>query len=82
MRKPVVLCVDDEVKGLIGREALLKQKGYDVLISTSPQEALKLLASCPVWRSLLVIALYWISGPEQLPPCPWPSQPRFAWSNS
>lgn len=48
MRKPVVLCVDDEVNGLIGREALLKQKGYDVLISTSPREALKLLASCRV----------------------------------
>ena len=35
MRKPVVLCVDDELNGLIGREALLKQKGYNVLISTS-----------------------------------------------
>jgi CheY-like chemotaxis protein len=48
MRKPVVLCVDDELNGLIGREALLKQKGYNVLISTSPHEALKLFASCHV----------------------------------
>lgn len=48
MRKSAILCVDDEVNGLIGREALLKQKGYDVLISTSPREALKLLASCRV----------------------------------
>ena len=48
MRNPVVLCVDDELDGLIGREALLKQKGYDVLISTSPREALKLFASCHV----------------------------------
>jgi CheY-like chemotaxis protein len=48
MRKPVVLCVDDELNGLIGREALLKQKGYNVLISTNPLEALKLFASCHV----------------------------------
>src|SRR5450759_2710288 len=48
MRKPVVLCVDDELNGLIGREALLKQKGYNVLISTNPHEALKLFASCHV----------------------------------
>jgi CheY-like chemotaxis protein len=48
MRKPAILCVDDEINGLIGREALLKQKGYDVLISTSPREALNLLASCRV----------------------------------
>jgi CheY-like chemotaxis protein len=48
MRYPVVLCVDDELDGLIGREALLKQEGYAVLISTSPNEALKLFASCHV----------------------------------
>jgi CheY-like chemotaxis protein len=45
MRKPVVLCLDDELDGLIGRESLLMQKGYDVLISTDPREALKLFAS-------------------------------------
>jgi CheY-like chemotaxis protein len=48
MRHPVVLCVDDELEGLIGREALLKQKGCQVLISTNPHEALKLFASCHV----------------------------------
>jgi CheY-like chemotaxis protein len=48
MRHRVVLCVDDELEGLIGREALLKQKGCCVLISTSPREALKLFASCHV----------------------------------
>jgi CheY-like chemotaxis protein len=48
MRHPVVLCVDDELEGLIGREALLKQKGFHVLISTSPREAVKLFASCHV----------------------------------
>jgi CheY-like chemotaxis protein len=48
MRHPVVLCLDDELEGLIGREALLKQAGCYVLISTSPSEALKLFASCHV----------------------------------
>jgi len=48
MRHPIVLCVDDELEGLIGREALLKQAGCVVLISTSPFEALKLFASCHV----------------------------------
>ena len=48
MRHPVVLCVDDELEGLIGREALLKQAGCAVLISTSPLQALKLFVSCHV----------------------------------
>jgi CheY-like chemotaxis protein len=48
MRYPVVLCLDDELDGLIGREALLKQAGCCVLVSTSPSEALKLFASCHV----------------------------------
>jgi CheY-like chemotaxis protein len=48
MRHPVVLCVDDELEGLIGREALLKQKGCQVLISTNPHQALKLFATCRV----------------------------------
>jgi CheY-like chemotaxis protein len=48
MRHPVVLCVDDEVEGLIGREALLKQEGCCVLISSSPHEALRLFTSCHV----------------------------------
>lgn len=48
MRHPVVLCVDDELEGLIGREALLKQAGCVVLISTSPNAALKLFASCHI----------------------------------
>ena len=48
MRHPVVLCVDDELEGLIGREALLRQAGCDVLLSTCPLEALKLFASCHI----------------------------------
>ena len=48
MRTPLILCVDDDLDGLTGRESLLKHKGYDVLISTSPYEALQLFASCRV----------------------------------
>ncbi len=48
MGKAVVLCVDDDLESLTGREALLEQKGYDVLISTSPHDALNLFASCDV----------------------------------
>ncbi|HEX9121193.1 MAG TPA: response regulator [Terriglobales bacterium] len=40
--------MDDELEGLIGREALLKQEGCVVLISTNPHQALKLFATCHV----------------------------------
>ena len=45
MRKPTILCVDDEVNVLTGREFLLRQHGYDVVISTSALESLDLLES-------------------------------------
>ena len=45
MRKPTILCVDDEVNVLTGREFLLRQHGYDVVISTSGLESLDLLES-------------------------------------
>ncbi len=45
MQTPLILCVDDELSGLLGREALLKLKGYYVLTSTSPHEALELFSS-------------------------------------
>ncbi len=48
MQNPVILCVDDDLDGLIGREALLRQKGYDVLVTTNPHEALRLFASCHI----------------------------------
>ncbi len=48
MRNLVILCLDDDLDGLLGREALLEQQGYDVLISTSPHEALKVFAACHV----------------------------------
>jgi CheY-like chemotaxis protein len=44
-KRPVILCVDDEWNGLEGRRTLLEQRGYEVLVATSGEEALQLLAS-------------------------------------
>jgi len=43
MRKPTILCVDDELNGLSGRECLLKLHGYEVVATTSGEESLDLL---------------------------------------
>lgn len=48
MRKPTILCVDDELNGLIGREWLLRQHGYDVVVTTSGPQGLELLQSAAV----------------------------------
>ena len=48
MRKPTILCVDDELNGLSGRESLLRQHGYDVVVTTSGHESLELLQSAAV----------------------------------
>jgi len=48
MRKPTILCVDDEVNVLTGREFLLRQHGYDVVVTTSGRESLDLLEAVDV----------------------------------
>ena len=48
MRKPTILCVDDEVNGLIAREFVLRQHGYDVVVTTSGRESLNLLEEVEV----------------------------------
>jgi CheY-like chemotaxis protein len=48
MRKPTILCVDDEPNGLSGREFLLRQHGYDVVATTSGRESLDLLETAAV----------------------------------
>lgn len=48
MRRATILCVDDELSGLTGRESLLKQHGYEVVISTSGAGGLALFRSMPV----------------------------------
>lgn len=45
MRKPTILCVDDEPNGLLGRESLLRLNGYDVVATTSGRQSLDLLRS-------------------------------------
>jgi CheY-like chemotaxis protein len=48
MRKPTILCVDDELNGPTGRESLLRQHGYDVVVTTSGREGLDLLEEVEV----------------------------------
>ena len=48
MRKPTILCVDDELNWLTGNEFLLREHGYDVLVSTSGRESLDLLEEVDV----------------------------------
>lgn len=57
MGKPVVLYVDDDLDSLVGREALLRQNGYNVLISTSPHEGLRLFSSCHIDAVVLDYAM-------------------------
>jgi CheY-like chemotaxis protein len=40
--------VDDELNGLTGREFLLRQHGYDVMVTTSGYQGLELLQSAAV----------------------------------
>jgi CheY-like chemotaxis protein len=47
-KRSLILCVDDEWNGLEGREMLLEEAGYKVLVATSGAEALQLFASHPV----------------------------------
>lgn len=52
-RKPLILCVDDELNGLEGRKMLFEERGYNVLAATNGKDALRLVASLPVDLVLL-----------------------------
>jgi len=52
-QKPVILCVDDDWNGLEGRRMLFEERGYQVLVATSGEEALQLFASPPTDLVLL-----------------------------
>lgn len=52
-KKPVILCVDDEWNGLEGHRMLFEERGYNVLVATSGDEALQLFASHPTDLVLL-----------------------------
>jgi CheY-like chemotaxis protein len=61
MKKPTILYIDDDVHGLTAREWLLRQRGYDVLITTSGRQGVELFRSVPVDA---VILDYWM--PEMM----------------
>ena len=42
VKKKVLLCIDDELNGLLIRRMLLESQGYEVLIATSVQQGLTL----------------------------------------
>ena len=53
MPKATILYVDDELSHLTGREALLRQRGYEVLISTTWRQGLELAGRLPIDAILL-----------------------------
>jgi CheY-like chemotaxis protein len=46
--KAIILCIDDQWNGLIGRKMLLESNGYEVLAATGGDEGLRLFLSRPV----------------------------------
>ena len=48
LKGKMILCIDNEPKGLLIREMLLRSQGYQVLTATSAREGLELFASHPV----------------------------------
>jgi CheY-like chemotaxis protein len=45
---PIILCIDDHLSGLVGRQALLEQCGYRVLPASGAREGLALFRQNPV----------------------------------
>ena len=60
----MVLCIDDEPKGLQVRKALLQRKGYEVLTATSGREGLELFAANPITAVILDYAMPEMDGGE------------------
>jgi CheY-like chemotaxis protein len=52
-QRSLILCLDDEPNALDGRKELLEGYGCEVLVTTSPQEALQLFGTNPVDLVLL-----------------------------
>ena len=48
MRRPTLVCIDDDLNALIGYQSLLWNHGYNVLISTSGSQGLELAKSLPI----------------------------------
>jgi CheY-like chemotaxis protein len=58
----MILCIDDEQKGLQVRQALLEMEGYRVLTATSGREGLELFAANPVTAVILDYAMPEMNG--------------------
>jgi CheY-like chemotaxis protein len=63
-RKPVILCVDDELIPLTLRRSVLQRAGYEVLAASSGTEALEVLATEPVDLVLTDLLMPGLSGTE------------------
>lgn len=58
----MILCVDDEIKGLAVRRWLLEREGYVVLTASGGREALELFAAHPVAAVVLDYAMPEMDG--------------------
>jgi CheY-like chemotaxis protein len=48
MRRPTIVCIDDNLDTLLGYQSLLWNHDYNVLISTSGSQGLELVKSLPI----------------------------------
>ncbi len=48
MKRKVLLCIDDELNGLLIRQMFLQSQGYEVLIASHVQDGLKLFESTDI----------------------------------
>jgi len=60
----MILCIDDEPRGLEVRKAVLQRKGYNVLTATSGREGLDLFAANPIRAVVLDYAMPEMNGSE------------------
>jgi DNA-binding response OmpR family regulator len=62
MRRPTIVCIDDDLDTLLGYQSLLWNHGYTVLISTSGFQGLELVKSLPIDAVILDFQLPGIDG--------------------
>ncbi len=48
MSKKILLCIDDEISGLLIRQKFLESQGYEVLIASSVRDGLQLFESANI----------------------------------
>jgi CheY-like chemotaxis protein len=60
----MILCIDDEVTGLMVRKMVLQSQGYEVLTASNGADGLKLFADNPVDAVVLDYAMPGMNGGE------------------